>query len=352
MRRPLLWIVALAVVFLGSLAYVLLVVRTGTGAPPSVARVNGRPVSLQDLDIRLRELIPQASFHANLPADKLAGLRRTALDELILEQLIIQDAEANGLRAEQVTVDRELASVRQRFASEAELQDALRENGVTESEFRGYLARRVLADAARAAHAPQEPTEDDARAYYTANQAKFLRPEQIRLLEMLVRLDPAGGASAERAAERTANALAQDVRRGQDFATLARKHSGDDWWVKNGDLGWVHRGRLDPDLEQAAFAAAAGDAGVVRSLSGFHVFKVLDRQPPTQLTFDEAKTQILDRLLRQRRESAQSEWYGRLRAGARIEILDATLAATRPLDLRPPAPDSFRPASPVPVAGR
>ena len=310
-------------------------VRSATGTPrsPAAATVNGAIITQRDVDLRVAELVPMFSFHANMPPEKMRGLRRTALDELMLDELILQEARAKGLRPDRAVVDAELASIRARFADEAAFEAELASSGVSKKDFRRQLERAVLVRDARSARVPPDPAGEDVRAYYDANAGKFLRPEQVRIVELLVKVDPGGGASAAAAGEKKARSLAARARRGEDLGALAREHSEDDWRVKDGDLGWAHKGRLDPDLEAAAFSAPGGEVRVVRSLSGFHVFRVIGRQPPTQLSFDDARPIIVDRLRSQRRESAESAWREELRNGASLEIVDSELKDVAPLDL-------------------
>ena len=51
-------------------------------------------------------------------------------------------------------------------------------------------------------------------------------------------------------------------------------------------MGFVHRGRLDREFEDAVFAAPVGQPQLARGLHGFQVFEVLERQPSAQLTFE------------------------------------------------------------------
>jgi len=318
---------------------------------PVVARVNGEDITARDVDVRLQELIPLTTFHANLSPEALTSLRRTALDELVLDELIIQDARRAGLVPDPTEVDREVARAQERFGSRDEFLSTLRAGGLTEDEYRGHLERRILVTTAGDAHIPPDPSEADLRDYYEANTGKFVRPEQIRLSEMLVAVDPTASDDEIAEARRQAEALAGRVRDGEPFGPLAREHSGDDWWVKNGDLGWVHRGRLDPDVEEAAFSTRVGAVGVVRSLAGFHVFRVEGRQPPAQLEFEEARASIFDGLRKQRREASHRDWIGGLRAVASIEILDPVLRDAQPFEVNQSGQAPMRPAAAAEKAG-
>jgi parvulin-like peptidyl-prolyl isomerase len=330
--------------------------RFASSAPPDrgaiVARVNAWPISDRDLAIRLAELLPMASFHGNIPPNKLIALRRTALDELVLDELIVEHARATGVTPDRGLVDRHFNAVRSRFASGKEFEDALRDSGLTPSTFRLHIERAVLVRQVQDVQVPPDPSEADAASYYGQHAAKFVRPEQVRLLVMTIPVDPAGGREAERGAAAKASSVMRRLRRGADFGQLAWDESSDAYRVKRGDAGWVHRGRLDPDLEAAAFAAPLGQFRTARSLSGFHVFTVVAREPERQLSFEEAQPVILERLRRDRRAAAEREWHDRLRVDARITILDPVLREARPVEI----PKAGGPlagmtsAGPIPVA--
>ncbi len=308
---------------------------------PAVAMVNGTPILQRDVQIRLSELLPSAPFHGRLPDEKLLGLRRAALDDLILDELISEEAASAGITPDARTTEAEVAAIRGRFGSDREFDAALASNGLSRRLFRAYVERSVVVKQSRRAHAPADPTDADVRAYYEANAQKFSRPEQVHLLELLVAIDPSGGRPAEQKAETRARGLLRRLRQGDDFASLAWAESEDAYRVKSGDLGWVHRGRLDPDLEAAVFAAPTGALRTARSLLGIHVFKVIAREPARQLTQAEAHDIIVVRLRRARQEAAEQEWRARLRATATIEILDPELRQATPSDVPQPGIDGI-----------
>ncbi len=98
-------------------------------------------------------------------------------------------------------------------------------------------------------------------------------------------------------------------------------------------MGFVHRGRLDREFEDAVFAAPVGQPQLSLSLYGFQVFEVLERQSPEQLSFDQARPIIAERLVRQRRAEGLRAWKARLLDGALVQIRDAALLRVAPADM-------------------
>jgi len=352
-KRLAILLVSLAAVGTGMTAAWRLLVPSGPSSP-AVATVNESAITQKELEIRMATLLPMASYHGNLPPEELLSLRRAALDELILEELVWQDASRQGRRPEASAVEAELGDVRRRFKSEEEFQAALRADGISLAEFRQYLARRVLVRQERQQRSVlHDPTDTEITRYFETNGAEFMRPEQVHLLEILIKIDPAATEADERNANARADAALARLRRGESFEMVAREVSEDDFRAKGGDLGWVHKGRLDRDLERAAFAAQVGHLGQARSISGLHLYKVVGREPARQLTPDEARPLIADRVQRARRDATRHAWENGLRAPARIEIFERELRDATPAKLpafdqmpagRPAGPGALRPS--------
>jgi parvulin-like peptidyl-prolyl isomerase len=296
---------------------------------PAVALVNGTIITAEDLDLRVSEILPLTSYHGRLALTQLLSLKRAALDELVLDELIYREASAAGRRPSPGAVADEESAAKARFESADAFSDALRANGLDEAAFRERLARAVLVRESRGAHSRVTVGEADIAAYYRENGARFQRPEQVHLRQILFRVDPADPATAAPAESRARAVLAR-LLRGEPFGPMARRLSEDEYRVKDGDMGFVHRGRLDGEFEDAIFGAPIGRPLLAHSLYGFEVFELLERQPPAALTLDQARPIIAERLARERREERVRAWRARLLASARVDIRDAELGRTRP----------------------
>ncbi len=306
--------------------------RSQSSGAAVVALVDGAPITSDDLDIRLEQILPVASYHGHLEPERMVSLKRAALDDLALDELIYREALNQGRRASADAIEADLRQVKARFEDGTQFSAALQETGLTEREFRQRLARTIVVREARTSHARQVITDAEIETYYRQHADRFRRPERVHLLEILVRVDPSEPSSAA-PAERKARSILARLGRGADFSALARASSDDEYRVKDGDMGFVHRGRLDAEFETAVFAAVPGRFGLARSLYGFEVFKVLERQPATQLSLEEARPIVAEGLERQRREEGLRAWHARLLAAARIDIRDPVLRDARAAEL-------------------
>ncbi|MCK4409913.1 MAG: peptidylprolyl isomerase, partial [Candidatus Eisenbacteria sp.] len=137
---------------------------------------------------------------------------------------------------------------------------------------------------------------------------------QVRLAHILVRSKP----EAERS-------LA-DIRAGTPFENIAASVSIDQTASQGGDLGYMRRGEMVHELEEAAFELKVGDVGdVIASSYGYHIIKVLDRHPGAgQPSFDSKQAAVMNFLTSLRRRTAFDDWLTELEDRATV-IIDTAL---------------------------
>lgn len=143
-----------------------------------------------------------------------------------------------------------------------------------------------------------EVDEAELTAYYQGNQDQFSRPEQVRVRQIFLRTD-------QRAPEEARATLEQARRRiegGESFADVAREVSEDPTSAeRGGELGFVGRGQMPPEFEEAAFAAPVGQlVGPVEAGFGMHLLEVTERREGGVQPFAEVQSQVRARLLAER----------------------------------------------------
>jgi peptidyl-prolyl cis-trans isomerase C len=255
----------------------------GTEEGEEVARVNGAVLTVEE-------------FYASVPEQLLAVMsvedQEEALRTWVKTELFYQEAVRRGIDDD--------GSIRRR------LRELEREIVAEE------LIRRSMAEV-------PEVTEAEARIYFDAHDSDYAI--QIRLAHILVR----SRAEADRALAR--------IREGTPFENVAATVSIDQTAAMGGDLGYMRRGEMVHELEEAAFALKVGEVSdVIPSNYGYHIIKVLDRHPGAgQPSFDSKRAAVLNFLTSQRRRQAFDEWLVELeeRATVVIDTAQLRLAAQR-----------------------
>jgi peptidyl-prolyl cis-trans isomerase D len=151
--------------------------------------------------------------------------------------------------------------------------------------------------------------------------------KNVRSRHILLKVSANAPQEVKERARSQIEALREKAVRGEDFGALARKYSQDPGSARRGgDLGFHARGRMVAPFEEAEFALQEGQiSDVVETQFGFHVIQVTGLREG-DVPDEEAKNEIADRLLRERRgadraRQAAEDALRRLRAGETLEAI-------------------------------
>lgn len=278
----------------------------------TVATVNGYQISGQSLMERLAIF----ALFFKQPMDD-AATKTQILDQLVRERLILAEAQPAGITVEPVRVESELVkfygALERQYSTRQELESAITELGLTNDIIASFLKDFLLTQAViEQQRETVQVSDDEVRAFYDQNQETLYTfpTDVVRASHVLLPAD-----QAERAKEITAKA-----RNGGDFAALAAEYSTDPGSARQGgDLGYFTQDRMVPEFASVAFALKPGEiSDPVQSEFGWHVILVVDRKGPGTLTFEEASSDIKNRLLPQKQDEVVEAWIGRLEQGATI----------------------------------
>ncbi len=126
--------------------------------------------------------------------------------------------------------------------------------------------------------------------------------------------------------EDQAKDIIAELKKGADFAELAKKKSKDPGASDGGDLGFFTKDQMVPEFSAAAFALEPGKiSDPVKSQFGWHVIKVEEKRPRKAPDFDQVRPQIEAFVVRK----AQADFVGKLRSEAKIERLDKPADAAK-----------------------
>ncbi|MBF0554441.1 MAG: peptidylprolyl isomerase [Nitrospirae bacterium] len=153
-------------------------------------------------------------------------------------------------------------------------------------------------------------TPDEIKAYYDNNTKDFTMQEQIKASHILVKT------------EAEAQAAAEKIKKGTDFATVAKEVSIDKMTAdKGGDLGFFSKGQMQPSFDDAVFKLKTGEVSApVKTTFGYHIIKVIDTKPAKKVDFDSAKDMITQLLTEQKKNKAFDDYYMGVEKGYNVVI--------------------------------
>ena len=139
--------------------------------------------------------------------------------------------------------------------------------------------------------------------------------------------------------EDEAKAVIADLKKGSDFAAIAKDKSNDPGTkATGGDLGWFTKDEMVPEFAEATFKLQKGQytEAPIKTQFGYHVILLVDRRTAPPPTMEEARPQVVALLQRELIDQKVKE----LRTGAKIETFN--------LDGSKPSGAPAAPAAPKP----
>jgi parvulin-like peptidyl-prolyl isomerase len=290
-------------------------------APQAVTHVNGVPLMSDRLDAAVNSLIPLELFHRSVDPNKMAELRARALKDLVDQELEYQHGVRSGVRVAPPEIDAAVTRAKQRFKTPGAFEERLKASGATVADFRREVERSITIQKAfdRTVTAKCQVGADEAKRFFAANQDRFVVPEQLHVFAITFGVDPSANADAWANARARAESVRRQIQGGARFDEMARTHSTDASKATGGDMGFVHRGSLNDEFEQALRAVPLGQVSeVIKTLYGYHLVRVAAVRPPQKKTFAEVGPEIRKDLTATRCAELKDAWIARLRAAASI----------------------------------
>ncbi len=270
-----------------------------------VAIVNNEAITKLDVDGLVLEFCRDAP---NLTADELRARWEEAREALIENRLLVQEARRRQIEVPPEEVNEEIARLKKAGINAEERRDVVREN---------LMVGRLLASLQSA----RAISPDEVADYYEKHREDFLLREQRQVLLIAVQAADFGGEKA--AAARKAQEIVEALRKGEDFAALARRHSKGPAADRGGDQGWMKKGSLIPALDDVVFRLKPGEfSGPVEVPDGYVVVKVAGVRPASQLSLAEARPEIERQLQAAERKRRRAQLIERLRNEATVLRLD------------------------------
>jgi peptidyl-prolyl cis-trans isomerase C len=199
-----------------------------------------------------------------------------------------------------------------------------------------FTRSRLLMDSLLATEGKAATTEEAMKKVYEEASKQITGEMEVHARHILVET------------EDEAKAIAEELKKGADFADLAKKKSKDPGASDGGDLGFFTKEQMVPEFSVVAFALEPGKiSDPVKSQFGWHVIKVEEKRSRKAPEFDQVKGQIETYVTRK----AQSDYVAKLREAAKVERMDkpAETAAKPEVKPDPAKPDAAKDSKMAPA---
>jgi peptidyl-prolyl cis-trans isomerase C len=288
-----------------------------------VAVVNGVIISKDTYDRELDFFARRAAVQGQaLPDEKMAQMKNQVLESLIDRELLFQESKKEGIEVKAEAVSDQLQKIEQKYPNKEEFKKLLSEMGLTESDVQSQIARGMAIQQLIDKEVTEKimVSDEETRSFYDKNPQLFQQPEQVKASHILIKVAPDAPDDQKAEARRKIEAVQQKVRKGEDFATLAKTYSEGPSGPRGGDLGYFRRGQMVKPFEEAAFSLKPSETSeIVETRFGYHLIKVEDKKPAKKMTYAEVKDRLNDHLKKQKAQSEADAYIETLRKDAEIE---------------------------------
>ena len=293
-----------------------------------VARVNGAALTDRDLLREMYAIFPYGRQHNGFPKGMEPEIRRGALEMIIFDELVYQEAQRRHLTIPPARVARAQAEFRKQFSNQDMYEQFLKvEMNGSRQVLREKIRRSLLIEALLRTEVGTKAVVPlaEAKAFYDKNPKRFEHGEKFSI--QTISIIPPQNASAEiqkEARQRAEEALrqAKATKSSREFGLLAEKVSDDDWRVNMGDRKGVDRAQLPPPLVAAALKMMPGEVSDLLQFGpNYTLFRLNAYAPAGKADFAAVKTQVQSDLQKARYNELRAELHKRLRKNAKVEVL-------------------------------
>ncbi|HNY50228.1 MAG TPA: peptidylprolyl isomerase [Smithella sp.] len=163
-------------------------------------------------------------------------------------------------------------------------------------------------------------TDDEIGEYYNKHRHEYEGKESVRIKQLLLLLPVTASPDEKRKLKNEALRLRERIIKGESFDALTAQYSQGPAALQGGDVGFIEKGTIIPEVETVAFSLPPEQiSDVIESSMGFHIIKVIDKKGAGLKPIAVVREEIQDRIENEKLEKKYEEWISSVREKAHIE---------------------------------
>jgi peptidyl-prolyl cis-trans isomerase SurA len=250
-----------------------------------VAVANDDVITHTELEKRMHMVKQQVQRRqAKLPPDDV--LRKQILEQLIMERLQLQVAERVGIRVDDESINKVISNIaRENNLTLEQFREVLAREGYNFTDFRDNIRKDITISQLRKRRVENRVTvtEQEVDNYLISMASRQGSNDEFHLAHILIAVPEAASPDQIQAAKQRAEAILGRLRLGADFAQTAIAESNGQRALEGGDLGWRKAGQMPTLFGESVINMQVGQiSDLIRSPSGYHIIKLLDRRSDEQ----------------------------------------------------------------------
>lgn len=247
----------------------------------TVAVVEQDVILESELKRRMKAILRQLK-EKNQPAPPMKILQDQVLERLIVDSLQLQMARRAGVRISEQELNAAVQDIaNQNNMTLEQLRQSMEKDGINWELFREDLREEIMVARVRRGQVMRRinVSEREIDNLVALMEAEGEQNVQYHLGHILIPITDASDQSNIQQAREKAQDIIRQLREGADFANLAIQHSAGQEALQGGDFGWRPAAQLPTLFAGPAKALEIGGVSdALRSGSGFHIIKLLDKR--------------------------------------------------------------------------
>ncbi len=270
-----------------------------------LATVDGEPITLYQLKKFADRNIRGRQLNTSMDQGQL-------LDALITDTIVEKEVSEKGIVVRDEDIDRYIEGIKEHNKiDDAQLKQALQAQGLTLEAYRAQIRQDIQRQQliSREIRGKVSVTPEEVQRYYEAHLSEYSTPARLQVAHILFRLEPDAPPDKVAAVTAKAQEVYQRIKKGADFAEMAKQYSEDASGQNGGSLGWFKQGELLEPIEKAAGSLKVGEVSEpVRTKVGVHIIKVEGREGESHQKLDDLADQIKQQLYSAALEERFQKW--------------------------------------------
>lgn len=290
-----------------------------------VAIVNEDVITLYELNKRIKELTGLAPNDLKRRSEEeYLATRRQVLELLMDEKIAQRKIDELGIKISRNRVDTTIERVKEENGwTQEDLLRMLKDHDTTIEEYKEKI-RKELERVELINHEVKSKIvirEEEIKKYYEDHKDQYRTEQRVHLAGIFLVAKSPGNKEEMAELRKRGNRVLLELRKGGDFATMARRYSRGPGADEGGNLGVFKLGQLDHGLREVLKDLREGDhSGLIRRPSGYQIIKLLKREGGQVKRLEEVRDAIYRILYRQEIDLLYTSWIKELRASSYRKI--------------------------------
>jgi parvulin-like peptidyl-prolyl isomerase len=164
-------------------------------------------------------------------------------------------------------------------------------------------------------------SEEEIGDYYLKHREEYEGKEAVRIKQILLLFPRDMDEETKYKMQEQAGLILKRIKGGEPFDFLAANFSQGPAAAQGGDVGFIEKGLMLPEVDRVAFILEKDEVSdVIESSVGFHILKMVDKRGAGVKPIGAVREEITARIEEGKLEKKYEGWIEELRKRSHIEI--------------------------------